>query len=39
MSQLIDNDSTLQQAILTELSWEPSVSAAHIGVTTRASRP
>ena len=32
MSQLINDDSTLQQAILAELSWEPSVSAAHIGV-------
>jgi len=26
-------DSALQQAILAELSWEPSVTAAHIGVT------
>jgi osmotically-inducible protein OsmY len=36
MSQLIDNDSTLQQAILAELSWDSSVSAAHIGVTVDA---
>jgi len=27
------NDSQLQQAVLDELSWEPSVNAAHIGVT------
>jgi osmotically-inducible protein OsmY len=28
-------DSQLQQAVLTELSWEPSVSSAHIGVTAK----
>jgi len=26
------NDNRLQQAVLDELSWEPSVTAAHIGV-------
>jgi osmotically-inducible protein OsmY len=29
-------DSQLQQAVLAELSWEPSVTAAHIGVTANA---
>ena len=29
----IYNDSELQQAVLSELAWEPSVIAAHIGVT------
>jgi osmotically-inducible protein OsmY len=29
----MSNDSMLQQAVLAELSWEPSVTAAHIGVT------
>jgi osmotically-inducible protein OsmY len=29
------NDSQLQQAVLAELKWEPSVTAAHIGVTAR----
>ena len=27
------NDTQLQKAVLAELSWEPSVNAAHIGVT------
>jgi osmotically-inducible protein OsmY len=30
------SDSQLQQAVLTELSWEPSVSSAHIGVMAKA---
>ena len=30
---VIYNDSELQQAVLSELAWEPSVIAAHIGVT------
>jgi osmotically-inducible protein OsmY len=30
------NDHQLQQAVLAELSWEPSVDAAHIGVTANA---
>lgn len=30
------NDSQLQQAVLAELKWEPSVTAAHIGVTAKA---
>jgi hypothetical protein len=29
----MSHDSQLQQAVLAELSWEPSVTAAHIGVT------
>jgi osmotically-inducible protein OsmY len=29
----MSNDKLLQQAVLAELSWEPSVTAAHIGVT------
>jgi osmotically-inducible protein OsmY len=29
----MSNDSQLQQAILAELSWEPSITAAHLGVT------
>jgi len=29
----MSNDSMLQQAVLAELNWEPSVTAAHIGVT------
>ncbi len=29
------NDSDLQQAVLAELSWEPSVIAAHLGVTAK----
>ncbi|WP_236873534.1 BON domain-containing protein [Burkholderia sp. PAMC 26561] len=29
----IVNDSELQQAVLSELAWEPSVTAAHVGVT------
>src|SRR5580658_1004258 len=28
-------DNSLQQAVLDELKWEPSVNAAHIGVTAR----
>ncbi len=32
----MSTDSKLQQAVLTELSWEPSVNAAHIGVTAKA---
>jgi osmotically-inducible protein OsmY len=31
----MSKDSQLQQAVLAELSWEPSVTAAHIGVTAR----
>lgn len=30
------NDRQLQESVLSELSWEPSVTAAHIGVTARA---
>jgi len=30
------NDNRLQQAVLEELNWEPSVTAAHIGVTANA---
>ncbi|WP_315975698.1 BON domain-containing protein [Phyllobacterium sp. A18/5-2] len=29
----MSNDSMLQQAVLAELNWEPSVTSAHIGVT------
>jgi osmotically-inducible protein OsmY len=29
----MSHDSRLQQAVLSELAWEPSVTAAHIGVT------
>ncbi len=29
----MSNDSQLQQAVLAELNWEPSITAAHIGVT------
>jgi osmotically-inducible protein OsmY len=29
------NDSQLQQAVLAELKWEPSITAAHIGVTAK----
>lgn len=32
----MSHDSQLQQAVLDELSWEPSVTAAHIGVTANA---
>ena len=32
----MSSDSELQQAVLAELSWEPSVVAAHIGVTANA---
>jgi hypothetical protein len=36
----MSNDSHLQQTILAELSWEPSITAAHIGVTAQtASSP
>lgn len=31
----MSNDTELQEAVLAELAWEPSVSAAHIGVTAR----
>jgi len=31
----MSHDSQLRQAVLSELAWEPSVSAAHIGVTAR----
>jgi osmotically-inducible protein OsmY len=31
----MSQDNELQQAILAELNWEPSVTAAHIGVTTK----
>jgi hypothetical protein len=30
---LMSKDSELQQAILAEFEWEPSVTAGHIGVT------
>ncbi len=29
----MDNDGKLQEAVLDQLRWEPSVNAAHIGVT------
>jgi osmotically-inducible protein OsmY len=29
------NDNQLQQAVLAELKWEPSITAAHIGVTAK----
>ena len=32
----MSHDSELQQAVLAELNWEPSVTAANIGVTARA---
>ena len=32
----MSHDSQLQQAVLYELAWEPSVTAAHIGVTANA---
>jgi osmotically-inducible protein OsmY len=32
----MSNDNQLQQAVLAELKWEPSVTAAHIGVTANA---
>jgi BON domain len=31
------NDNQLQQAVIAELKWEPSVTAAHIGVTAKGS--
>jgi len=31
----MSNDKHLKQAVLDELKWEPSVNAAHIGVTTK----
>ncbi len=31
----IVTDSALKEAVLAELAWEPSVTAAHIGVTAR----
>jgi osmotically-inducible protein OsmY len=31
----MNNDSALKEAVLAELAWEPSVTAAHIGVTAR----
>lgn len=38
MSQTFaDADSTLKQAVLAELAWDPSVSAAHLGVTVSSS--
>jgi osmotically-inducible protein OsmY len=33
---LVFNDNDLQQAVLAELNWEPSVNAAHVGVTANA---
>jgi hypothetical protein len=36
MDDLKYTDSQLQQAVLTELSWEPSVGSAHIGVVAKA---
>jgi hypothetical protein len=32
----MSNDRDLQNAVLAELTWEPSVTAAHIGVTASA---
>jgi osmotically-inducible protein OsmY len=32
----MSHDNQLQQDVLAELGWEPSVTAAHIGVTARA---
>jgi len=32
----VSHDSQLQQAVLAELEWEPSVNPAHIGVTANA---
>ncbi|MGD0720921.1 MAG: BON domain-containing protein [Roseiarcus sp.] len=32
----MSQDANLQQAVLSELAWEPSVTAAHIGVTAKA---
>jgi len=32
---LYETDSALQEAVIAELAWEPSVTAAHIGVTAR----
>jgi osmotically-inducible protein OsmY len=34
--KIMSNDSQLQQAVLSELAWEPSVTAAHIGVAAKA---
>lgn len=31
------NDKQLQDAVLAELAWEPSVVAAHVGVTANAA--
>ncbi len=31
----MSNDSDLQKSVLAELTWEPSVTAAHIGVTAK----
>jgi osmotically-inducible protein OsmY len=36
MEDFMSQDSKLQQAVLEELSWEPSVTAAHIGVSANA---
>jgi osmotically-inducible protein OsmY len=36
MEDFMSEDSKLQQAVLDELSWEPSVTAAHIGVSANA---
>jgi hypothetical protein len=35
---LNETDSALKTAVLAELAWEPSVTAAHIGVTARDGR-
>jgi len=34
----MSNDNQLQQAVLAELKWEPSVTAAHVGVTAKRRR-
>lgn len=36
LESIMSHDRDLQEAVLEELSWEPSVTAAHIGVTARA---
>lgn len=34
----MSNDRQLHQAVLDELKWEPSIAAAHFGVTAKAGR-
>jgi hypothetical protein len=36
LEDIMSSDSQLKQAVLDELAWEPSVDAAHVGVTAHA---